>query len=95
MIERHVNFEVIEEKSQQFEEFFKEQYRPAMMKSEGFVGVELIQEMEKPSRYQMLIRFENLDQAAAWRNSEAHKVLSPVLKGFYTSSDVTVYKFIS
>lgn len=95
MIERHVNFNVIAEKSQQFEDFFREHYRPAMMKSEGFVGVELIQEMEEPTCYQMLIRFENLDQAAAWRNSEAHKALSPVLKSFYTSSDVTVYKFIS
>jgi heme-degrading monooxygenase HmoA len=95
MIERHVNFEVIPEKSGQFEDFFKEQYRPAMGKSDGFVSVELVQEMEKPARYQMLIRFESLEQAAAWRNSEAHKALSPVLKGFYTASDVTVYKLIS
>jgi heme-degrading monooxygenase HmoA len=95
MIERHVNFEVIEEKSHQFEDFFNEQYRPAMMRSDGFVGVELIQELEKPTRYQMLIRFQSLDHAAAWRNSEAHKALSPTLKSFYTSSDVTVYKFIS
>ncbi len=95
MIERHVNFMVIPEKAQQFEDFFKARYRPAMMKSPGFVGVELVHEMEHPTYYQMMIRFESLEQAAAWRDSEAHKTLSPVLKGFYTASNVTVYKFIS
>lgn len=95
MIERHVNFSVIPNKSQEFETFFKENYRPAMMKSEGFVSVELIQEVEKPGIYQMMIRFLSLELAADWRNSEAHKNLSPVLKTFYTSSDVTVYKCIA
>jgi heme-degrading monooxygenase HmoA len=66
-----------------------------MKESAGFVSVELIQEMEQPSRYQMLIRFGNLEQAADWRNSEAHKALSSIFKSFYTSSDVTVYNFIS
>jgi len=95
MIERHVNFEVIPDKAKQFEEFFTEQYRPAMMKSPGFVSVELLEEFEKPALYHMLIRFDDLDTAAGWRNSDAHKALSPVMKGFYTSSDVNVYKFIA
>jgi antibiotic biosynthesis monooxygenase (ABM) superfamily enzyme len=51
--------------------------------------------MEQPATYQMMIRFENLEQAAAWRNSETHKTLAAILKGFYTSSEVTVYKFVS
>lgn len=95
MIERHVTFDVIPEKAEEFEAFFAEQYRPAMMKSEGFVSVELIQELERPTSYQMLIRFMNLEQAAVWRSSETHKGLSPTLKSYYTSSDVTVYKFVS
>lgn len=95
MIERHVNFSVIADKSQEFETFFKEKYRPAMKQSEGFVSVELLHEMEKPEIYQMVIRFRTLENAAAWRNSEAHKNLSPIIKTYYTSSEVTVYMVIA
>jgi heme-degrading monooxygenase HmoA len=95
MIERHVTFEVIADKAPRFVAFFTDHYRPAMMKSPGFVSVELIVEIDQPARYQMVIRFESLEQSEAWRSSEAHKALSPTLKTFYTSSAVLVYQFVA
>jgi antibiotic biosynthesis monooxygenase (ABM) superfamily enzyme len=95
MIERHVTFEVLPEKVEQFVAFFADHYRPAMMKSPGFLSVELIVEIDQPACYQMVIRFDSLEQSEAWRSSEAHKALSPILKTFYTSSAVLVYQFVA
>ena len=95
MIERHVTFEVFPEKIQDFENFFVEDYRPAMASMPGYLKVELLREQENPNRYQMVIRFDTPDSAAAWRSSSAHQALSPRLKLFYSASQLQVYDFIA
>lgn len=95
MIERHVVFEVIPEQIKQFEDLFINKYRPAMSEMPGFVKVELLREQETPARYQMVIRFNTLEEAAGWRASPAHQALSPKIKALYTSSNVTVYEVIA
>lgn len=95
MIERHVTFTVFPEKSNQFEMFFIDQYRPAMSKMAGFVDVFLIQEMEHPDLYQMKICFESAEASEEWRASEVHNVLSLIQKTFYNSSTVVIYKRIA
>jgi len=94
MIERHVTFNVVPGKEKEFETLFKEAYSVAMSKQPGFVSVVLLKEHEKVAVYQMVIRFQSLETAAAWRDSADHKALSPRIKAFYSSSTVQVYDLI-
>jgi len=95
MIERHVTFNVISGKEKEFERLFIEEYSVAMSTQPGFVSVTLLKEHEKESIYQMAIRFQFLETAAAWRESEEHKALSPKIKALYSESSVQVYEVIA
>jgi antibiotic biosynthesis monooxygenase (ABM) superfamily enzyme len=95
VIERHVTFEVIPGKEQAFEDLFKASYSTAMSKQRGFASVDLVRELEAPSRYQMVIRFDTLENAAAWRDSAEHKALSPVIKALYSASSLVVYSVVA
>lgn len=95
MIERHVTFNVIPGKEKEFEALFKEAYSVAMSKQSGFVSVTLLKKHEKEAVYQMVIRFQSLETAAAWRDSADHKGLSPKIKALYTESTVQVYEVIA
>jgi len=95
MIERHVTFHVIPGKEKDFEALFKEEYSVAMSKQTGFVSVVLLKEYEKEAIYQMVIRFQSLETAAAWRDSADHKALSPKIKALYGESSVQVYEVIA
>jgi heme-degrading monooxygenase HmoA len=95
MIERHVTFEVLNGMADAFESFFIEKYRPAMSSMAGFVRVELLRFQESPLTYKMLIRFDSLESAAAWRASAKHQALSPDLKTMYSSSQVQVYQVVA
>jgi antibiotic biosynthesis monooxygenase (ABM) superfamily enzyme len=95
MIERHVTFNVTPGKEKDFEKLFKQEYSPAMSKQPGFVSVTLLKEHGKESVYEMVIRFQSLEMAAAWRDSADHKALSPKIKTLYKESTVQVYEVIS
>ena len=95
MIERHVTFNVILGKEKDFETLFKEEYSIAMSKQPGFVSVVLLKEHEKEAVYQMVIRFQSLETAAAWRDSAEHKALSPKIKALYSESSIQVYEVIA
>jgi heme-degrading monooxygenase HmoA len=95
MIERHVDFDVSAAKTQDFENIFIEEYRPAMSSMPGYVKVELLRVQESPTTYQMVIRFETSEAAAAWRASPEHQALSPRLKGMYSGSQVKVYEVVA
>ena len=95
MIERHVTFNVIPGKENDFETLFKEEYSLAMSKQPGFVYVVLLKEHEKEAIYQMVIRFQSLETAAAWRDSADHKALSPKIKALYKESTIQVYEVIT
>jgi antibiotic biosynthesis monooxygenase (ABM) superfamily enzyme len=43
----------------------------------------------------MVIRFQSLEMAAAWRDSDDHKALSPKIKALYKESTVQVYEVIA
>ncbi len=95
MIERHVTFNVIPGKEKDFEAFFKESYSVAMAKQPGFVSVTLLSAHEKEAVFQMVIRFQSLETAAAWRDSADHQALSPKIKALYKESTVQVYEVIA
>jgi antibiotic biosynthesis monooxygenase (ABM) superfamily enzyme len=94
MIERHITFTVHSEATAAFERFFADEYRPAMAKSPGFVSVGLLREADSPTRYQMVLRFEDADGAAGWRTSEVHGALQPALKALCADSEVQGYEVI-
>ncbi len=95
MIERHVTFNVIPGKEKDFEMLFKEEYSIAMSKQPGFVSVALLKEHDKGAIYQMAIRFQSLETAAAWRDSADHQALSPKIKALYSESSVQVYEVVA
>ncbi|MHC1781360.1 MAG: antibiotic biosynthesis monooxygenase [Anaerolineaceae bacterium] len=95
MIERQVHLDVHPEKADEFEEFFKNEYRPAMSKSEGFVSLELLVDPREPGHYQMVIRFTDQACSDAWRASESHQQLSPRLKSMVPSLQVMVYEVVA
>ncbi len=66
-----------------------------MSKQPGFVSVTLFKEDEKEAIYQMVICFQSLETAAAWRDSLDHKALSPKIKGLYKESTVQVHDVIA
>jgi antibiotic biosynthesis monooxygenase (ABM) superfamily enzyme len=95
MIERHVTFHIIPGKEKDFENLFKGAYSMAMSKQPGFISVTLLKEHEKEAVYQMVIRFQSLETAAAWRDSVDHKDLSPKIKALYKESTVQVYEVVA
>jgi heme-degrading monooxygenase HmoA len=94
MIERHVTFHVLPDKEAEFEVFFKEDYAPAMAETEGFVSANLLQDQEISGDMKMVLVFETLESAAAWRASQAHENLKPRLKSLYDGSELTVYDVV-
>ena len=95
MIERHITFSVYPDKAMEFEHFFADEYRPAMAKSRGFVSVELLREAEHPSRYQMVLRFEDADSAAGWRTSLEHQALQPGLDALHSGNEILAYEVVA
>jgi antibiotic biosynthesis monooxygenase (ABM) superfamily enzyme len=95
MIERHVTFHVAPGKAKDFETLFRDAYCIAMAKQPGFVSMALLKEHDKEAVYQMVIRFQSLETAAAWRDSADHKALSPKIKALYRESTVQVYEVVA
>jgi heme-degrading monooxygenase HmoA len=95
MIERHITFTVNPAQASDFERFFTDRYRPAMAASPGFVRVELLREAEDATKYQMVLRFQDLEASVGWRTSPLHQGLQPDLNGLVSSSVVQPYEVIA
>ena len=94
MIERHVTFRVLPGKAEEFVAFFGSAYAPAMAVQPGFCGAELLRP-EEHDHLVMVLRFASGEAAQAWRESAAHKELSPALKALYRSSQVRVHEVLA
>ena len=90
MIERHITVTVQPDRTGAFEAFFAGRYGPTMAKAPGFVHVSLLRELESPTRYQMVLRWEDAESAAGWRTSEVHQALQPALTGMYADTEVQI-----
>jgi heme-degrading monooxygenase HmoA len=95
VIERHVTFHVLAEKTEDFERFFIDKYRPAMASTPGFIKAELLKSTENPQDMQMVLRFESDEAAANWRASQSHADLKPGLKSLYEGSEVKVFELLA
>jgi heme-degrading monooxygenase HmoA len=94
VIERHVTFHLRLGKADEFVSFFGSAYAPAMARQEGFYGAELLRP-DDPDTLVMVLRFASIEAAQAWRESAAHKELSPALKSLYQSSEVRVHEVLA
>ena len=61
----------------------------------GYVRVELLREAEDATRYQMVLRFQDLDASVGWRTSPVHQGLQPDLNALVSSSVVQAYEVIA
>ena len=91
MIERHVSFSVLPDRTADFERFFTEAYRPPVLDMPGLIECILLREAEHPERYQMVFRWESGDQAAAWRTSPVHQALQPQLNELHSGMEITAF----
>jgi len=95
MIERHITFNVHPDKTQEFERFFAQDYRPPVTLVPGFVACDLLREIERPDRYQMVFRWEQADAAVAWRTSDVHQALQPALTALVSSMEIVAYTTVA
>jgi heme-degrading monooxygenase HmoA len=95
MIERHISFAVLPDKTADFERFFVEQYRPPVLQMPGLIECSLLLEAEHPDRYQMVFRWETADNAVAWRTSEVHQGLQPTLNALHSGMDIVAFSKIA
>jgi antibiotic biosynthesis monooxygenase (ABM) superfamily enzyme len=94
LIERHITFNVLPDKTADFERFILGEYRSAMAKSQGFVKCELLREADSLTRYQLVFRFESSEGAVGWRTSEVHVALQPTLEALRIDMAIQGYEFI-
>ncbi len=92
MIERHVSFAVLPEKTADFERFIAEQYRPPALEMPGLVECSLLREAEHADRYQLVFRWETAENATAWRVSEVHQGLQPALNALHAGMEIVAYQ---
>lgn len=95
MIERHITFNVLPAETAAFEAFFVERYQPAMAAAPGFVKVDLLRELDQPTRYQMVLRWDSPEAAAGWRTSKVHEALQPALTALYADNEIVGYEVVA
>jgi heme-degrading monooxygenase HmoA len=91
MIERHITFDVLPDQTDAFERFIAEQYRPPVLEMPGLIECSLLREADSPTRYQLVFRWEQPDDAVAWRVSEVHRGLQPGLNALHAGMVVVAY----
>jgi heme-degrading monooxygenase HmoA len=91
VIERHITFTVEADNAEAFERFFIDQYRPPVLEMPGLMECSLLREAEHPDRYQMIFRWEEAEQAVAWRVSEVHQALQPALNALHGGMEIVAY----
>ena len=61
----------------------------------AIVRVDLLREAEDATKYQMVLRFQDLDASVGWRTSPVHQGLQPDLNALVTGSVVQAYDVIA
>ncbi|HET9520911.1 MAG TPA: antibiotic biosynthesis monooxygenase family protein [Candidatus Limnocylindrales bacterium] len=94
MIERHITFNVLPDRTADFEHFIATEYTPPIKAWPGFVKVELLREADNETRYQMVLRWTDGDAAAGWRTSDVHTALQPALNALHSGMAIEAYEVI-
>ena len=91
MIERHITFDVHPDMTAEFERFFSDEYRPPVLVMPGLIECTLLRQADSPTRYQMVFRWQEAEQAVAWRVSEVHQALQPALSALHAGMEIVAY----
>ena len=94
MIERHITFQVPEDRATAFEAFFAEQYRPPITTFPGFLAASLLRQADDPTRYLMVLRWDDADAAAGWRTSPTHEGLQPGLSALHDGMTIVAFDVV-
>jgi heme-degrading monooxygenase HmoA len=57
--------------------------------------VDLLREIDRPTRYQMVLRWDRPEAAAGWRTSKVHEALQPALTALYSDNEILGYEVIA
>lgn len=95
MIERHVTFDVLPERTADFEQFFSTQYLPAVQKMAGLIECLLLREADNTLHYQVVFRWQTADDATAWRTSAVHQALQPALGALNSGMTIVAYSSVA
>jgi len=91
MIERHISFEVKPDRTDAFERFFTDEYRPPALGFAGLIELSLLREAESATHYQMVFRWDAPEDAVAWRESEVHQALQPALSDLHDGMVISAF----
>jgi heme-degrading monooxygenase HmoA len=91
----HNNCAVLPARASDFARFFAEHYRPPVLEMPGLIECSLLRETDDSTRYQMVFRWEEPEQAVAWRVSEAHQALQPALNELHSGMAIVAYERLS
>jgi heme-degrading monooxygenase HmoA len=91
VIERHISFAVLPDRTADFERFFADEYRPPVLEMPGLIECSLLREAERADRYQIVFRWETAEHAVAWRVSEVHQALQPALNALHGGMEIVAY----
>jgi heme-degrading monooxygenase HmoA len=95
MIERHITFNVLPDRTEAFERFFAERYRPPMVSFPGFVSASLLRAVEPTTTYVMVLRWADGESAAGWRTSPVHEALQPELVALHTGMTIQPFEVVA
>ena len=91
-VQLHCDLTVDPERAAQAEHYFETVYRPAAMKFEGYVALQMLKLQsvlagQAPAglNYRFSITYESEELRMAWVRSEVHQVVWPKLQTYLTS----------
>ncbi len=94
MIERHITFRVPADRAKAFERFFADEYRPPIATFPGFVAADLLRQSDDPTSYCMILRWQDGEAAAGWRNSDVHEGLQPALRELHEGMTIVAFDVV-
>ena len=90
----HCDLRVDPERAAEAEHYFEAVYRPAAMKFEGYVDLQLLRlrsviagQAPAGVNHRFSITYDSEELRMAWVRSDAHETVWPTLRGFLTSND--------
>ena len=93
-VQLHCDLAIDPKRSAEAEDYFDTVYRPAAMKFEGYVDLQLLKlqtvlEGKAPAgmNYRFSITYESEDLRMAWVRSDVHQEVWPALQAYLTSDN--------
>lgn len=93
-VQLHCDLKVDPQRAAQAEHYFETVYRPAAMKFNGYVDLQLLKlesvlagQAPEGVNYRFSITYETEELRMAWVRSDVHQVVWPAFQGYLTSDN--------